>query len=674
MWPTDRGAKSGWPVRSLLSTLGFYCAHALWGFSPVHAQNECINPKFKGEFNIDKARVCVGSPVTIIDVPANLSSAGYTFQYDGKSSIDKVVLTTLKSTVYSQPGSYTILQGGSGNGSGTGTILCREVTVLPLDPIKFTAKGCSGRQALVDVSLDDNTRQYDSYVINWGDGQSSAPLSRTEILIQQSHTYTNNAAYTIRITGRYAAPASCETPLAAAQTTQQTITLSAATAQPSITKLTTTSDNSITLQYQAGTGVSVELFQKDGSGNYVSTGQKGTSAGTFTVQTDAKQVQCFQLVAQDACSAAGKRSDEVCSLVLEAKAANKRNDLTWKPYAGTLSATTQFRRYRIYRNGAPGTTYFDRNVANHGDINRIECGLPYCYTLEATVSGLVETVITSAPICVTGINGDLPNSLGSILVSVENNHPRLVAALPTTGTSSSYTLAVSRADGPSGTFQPVGTVTNKNTFTDETANASSGSYCYQLTYIAACGLASPPSPPVCTVSLRSQSSTTIDWTAASPFTPGTVSNYTVEVIDSVNGTKREIQVGRNLRYEPDPNDPTIQSQKYRIIAVSNTGQVSYSNFFTLRRDVKILVPDAFSPNGDGLNDQFLAKGIYVDQFRMTIYNRWGQVIYATSDKTKGWDGTADGQSLAAGQYLYRIEVQDLTGLKTVRTGAVLLIR
>ena len=118
----------------------------------------------------------------------------------------------------------------------------------------------------------------------------------------------------------------------------------------------------------------------------------------------------------------------------------------------------------------------------------------------------------------------------------------------------------------------------------------------------------------------------------------------------------------------------MQAQKYRIIAVSGTGQVSYSNFFTFRRESKILVPDAFTPNGDGLNDTFSAKGIYVDQFKMTIYSRWGQVIYDTSDRTKGWDGTIDGQLAAAGQYLYRIEVQDLTGLKTVRTGTVLLIR
>ncbi|MBC3788840.1 gliding motility-associated C-terminal domain-containing protein [Spirosoma utsteinense] len=553
--------------------------------------------------------------------------------------------------------------------------MCKEVTVLPLDPVKFTAKACSGRQALVDVQLDASTSQYDSYVINWGDGQNSNPLTRAEIATQQAHTYGNAGVYSIRITGRYAAPASCETPLTASQSTLQTVTVSNASAQPAITKLITNSSNSISIDYQAGTGVAVELYQKDASGIFSSTRQRGTGSGTFSVQTNATQVQCFQLVAQDACNNAGQRSDEVCSLVIDAKAGNKRNDVSWQPYAGAISAGSQFRRYRIYRNSSPLITLLDRNIANHVDINKVECGTQYCYTLEATITGTVETVVTSAPVCVTGINGDLPGNFESVIVSVESGRPRLVASLPITGTSSSYTLVVSRASGSPGTFQPIGTVVNRNTFVDSTANTSAGSYCYQLTYLANCGLSSPPSAPVCTVFLGSQSPGSIDWTAPSPFAPGSVVNYTVEVIDSLNGTQREIQAGGNLRFEPPGlNDSESQTQKYRIVAVSNTGRVSYSNFFTLQREATILTPDAFTPNGDGLNEVFIAKGVYADRFSMTIYNRWGEVIYATSDKNQGWDGTASSQPAAAGHYMYRIEVQDRAGLKTVRTGTVLLIR
>lgn len=665
LWLTSRGTKSGWAVCKLLFTVGV-CS-SLISLTTVYAQNECINPKFKGDFKVDKSKVCVGTRINIIGVPANLSSVGYNYQYDGKSSIDKISLTTATSAVYSQAGSYTILQGGSGNTSGTGTIFCQEVTVLPTDPVKFTTKVCSGRGVTLDVSLDASTGQYDDFVVDWGDGRKEVKTRAS--INQASHTYFNDGPYTISITGLYGAPALCDGPTATAPPIKFQ-----ANGRPSITKLTTTGDNSISIQYQAGAGVAVELFQKDASEIYKATGQKGTSVGTFTVQTNATQVQCFQVVTQDACNSTGQRSDEVCSLVLDAKAINKRNDLTWKPYAGTVSATTLFRQYRVIRNGSPLLTLLDRSVYNHVDINKIECGTQYCYQLEATLSGAVQTVVTSAPVCVTGINGDLPGSFGNILVSVENNHPRLVATLPATGTTSSYTLAVSRADGPTGTFRPVGTVTNKNTFIDQTADPSAGPSCYQITYMASCGLSSPPSPPVCTVFLASQSAGSIDWTAASPFAPGSVSRYVVEVIDSVNNTKREVEKGGNLRYEPDPNDPAVQAQTYRIVAVSNTGQVSYSNFFMLRREANILVPDAFTPNGDGLNDDFTAKGIYADRFRMTIYNRWGEIIYSTTDKTKGWDGTADGQLLAAGQYLYRVDVQDLTGLKTVRTGTVLLIR
>lgn len=640
------------------------------GFRSVEAQvglqNECINPKFPGEFTVDKSRLCVGETVTIT-APPNILNVSYNSQYNGKGIPDSRTLST--SFSYTQPGSYTIIQVGSGG--GTGTIACREVTVLPKEPIAFTPITCSGRKVALTIPLDGAAGQYDQYVIKWGDGKIDVK-TKAEILAEKpSNVYSlaGSNRPTIAVYGIYITQGavSCEGP-----TTTSGVTLSSASAAPSITKLTTTGDNSITIQYQAGTGVGVELFQKDASGIYAPTNQKGTATGTFAVSTNAKQVQCFQVVAQDACGTGGSRSDEVCSLVLDAKAENKRNNLTWTPYAGTVSATTTFRRYRIFRNGSPEITLFNPGIGNHVDINRIECSTQYCYTLEATLSGAVETVVTSAPVCVTGINGDLPGSFGTILASVENNRPRLVAVLPTVGTSSSYTLAISRADGPSGAFQPVGTVVNKNTFVDETANPLSGPYCYQLTYVAKCGLSSPPSQAVCTVFLGSQSSGSIDWTGASPFAPGSVVNYTVEVIDSVNNTKLEIQKGENLRHEPDPNAPDVQA--YRVVATSNTGQKSYSNFFTLRREARILVPDAFTPNGDRINDEFIAKGSFGDQFGMTIYNRWGAVVYATSDKMKGWDGTADGQSLAAGQYMYRIDVQDMTGVKTVRTGAVLLIR
>ncbi|QJW88250.1 gliding motility-associated C-terminal domain-containing protein [Spirosoma taeanense] len=627
------------------------------------AQNVCLSPAYKGDFTLEKAKICIGSPVKIVSVPASLTSVGYNYEYSGQGFPTKT--TTNLSYTYDKPGSYTIIQVGSGNGSGTGTIACKQVDVLPLDPVNFTVKTCTDRKAI--ISLDAATLgQYDSYYINWGDGQAETK-GRAAALASLTHIYTNNGPYNVTLAGLYGAPVNC-TGIAKIS---QAFNFNPSTSTPVISRLTTVSDNSISLQYTAGNGNTVQLLQRDANGLYAPTSMTATGSGTFTIPVNATQVQCFQLAYQDACNNIGQKSEQVCSLVLEAKAADKQNQLSWQPYAGS---GTPFRQYRLTRNGAAlGSPLGSRTTSNYAD-SRVDCGVRYCYVLEATIGPTAApTVVTSAQACAVGLNTDVPGSFGTIVVSVENNHPRLIATLPTSGTSTSYTINISRASSASGPFQPVGT-TNTNTFTDENADASAGSYCYQLTYQNSCSLASAPSKPVCTVFLSSKSPTSIDWTADSPFAPSNVASYSLEILDSLSGTQRIIPLGTNTRYTPDPNDPNLQSQQYRIIALSAGAGSSYSNFFTFRRESKILIPDAFTPNGDGINDVFIVKGVFVDQFRMTIYNRWGEVLFSTTDRTKGWDGTVNGEMAPVGQYMYRVEVTDTTGQKTVRTGRLLLLR
>ncbi|MCX6218980.1 gliding motility-associated C-terminal domain-containing protein [Spirosoma sp.] len=667
LWPTNSkeqtGIVIGWLVAVFLFVLSINTS-----FAQDPNNNYCVDPQGaeRGGFTLDKIRVCVGTPVRVTGgLPAGLLSVGYVKEYSGKG-----IPTNFESGPsfqYTKPGSYTILQVGTINNGRA--LACQTITVLPLDPVKFTAQSCLGRRATLTVDAS-TLGQYDSYLIRWGDGVSD-PKSRAEMQANPAHTYNIGSpnSPTITVEGIYGTVAS---PLCNSPQTPQQITLLAAATQPIINALTTINDNSIELKYQTSAGVSVELYQKV-NGTYVATGQKGTGGGTFTVQTDAKQVQCFQLVPQDACNSQTAKSDEVCSLVLTAQSANKQNNLTWQPYAGT---TPRFRFYRLYRNGAPiGPTMTRVSLNSYSDADNIVCGSQYCYSLEATVEGSAQTVITSAKTCAIGINGDPPGEIGSMVISIEDGRPRLITTPPVgIGATDSYTMVVSRASGASGSFQPVATLDRKSAYTDESANPSAGSYCYQVVYQTNCGLQTPPSKTVCTVYLEAKSANGIDWNADSPFAPETVDSYTVEVIDSLNGTRQEINMGANTHYEPDLNDPNLQSQKYRIIALTTGGTTSFSNFYTFRREAKILVPDAFTPNADGMNDEFKAFGIYVDRFLMTIYNRWGEVVYSTTSKSEGWDGNSNGQQAPAGQYMYRIEVIDLTGLKTVRTGAVLLIR
>ncbi|GAB4207940.1 MAG: hypothetical protein Fur0023_19130 [Bacteroidia bacterium] len=79
----------------------------------------------------------------------------------------------------------------------------------------------------------------------------------------------------------------------------------------------------------------------------------------------------------------------------------------------------------------------------------------------------------------------------------------------------------------------------------------------------------------------------------------------------------------------------------------------------VKPEFSVYVPDVFTPDGDGLNDVFGVKGIGIskDDFIMRIFNRWGMLIYSTSDINEAWDGKYNGQICEDGQYIYNIQLK-----------------
>lgn len=90
----------------------------------------------------------------------------------------------------------------------------------------------------------------------------------------------------------------------------------------------------------------------------------------------------------------------------------------------------------------------------------------------------------------------------------------------------------------------------------------------------------------------------------------------------------------------------------------------------------IVMPNAFSPNGDGHNDLFRVK--YPDvikTFQLRIYNRWGQAVFVTSDPYAGWDGRTGNQPQPAGVYVWEIRyTNDITNKVYNMNGTVILVR
>ena len=93
-------------------------------------------------------------------------------------------------------------------------------------------------------------------------------------------------------------------------------------------------------------------------------------------------------------------------------------------------------------------------------------------------------------------------------------------------------------------------------------------------------------------------------------------------------------------------------------------------------DVVIYIPNAFSPNANGVNDRFAINGIGITAMQMRIYDRWGELLYYTEDIESGWDGTIqrNGERAKQDMYVYTVTAFDLVKAERKFYGYVMLLR
>ncbi len=89
----------------------------------------------------------------------------------------------------------------------------------------------------------------------------------------------------------------------------------------------------------------------------------------------------------------------------------------------------------------------------------------------------------------------------------------------------------------------------------------------------------------------------------------------------------------------------------------------------------IFVPSAFTPNNDGHNDLLRAIPVSIRDFKyLTIFNRWGQQVFTTTNAGIGWDGSYNGQEMPTGTYVWIVGGVDYSGRVVEKRGTVILIR
>jgi len=128
---------------------------------------------------------------------------------------------------------------------------------------------------------------------------------------------------------------------------------------------------------------------------------------------------------------------------------------------------------------------------------------------------------------------------------------------------------------------------------------------------------------------------------------------------------------------PDPVAQPLASTNYILEITDPNGCFNLRDTIriTVREEFTLDVPQAFSPNGDGINDIIYAKGWGLKTLiAFKIYNRFGELIFESNDFDKGWDGTYNGKDQMIETYVYTVEAETYKGVVLQKKGNITLLR
>jgi gliding motility-associated-like protein len=128
---------------------------------------------------------------------------------------------------------------------------------------------------------------------------------------------------------------------------------------------------------------------------------------------------------------------------------------------------------------------------------------------------------------------------------------------------------------------------------------------------------------------------------------------------------------------PNPVANLNEDIRYFLRVSTDEGCVGFDtlNVRVFRTAPDIFVPTAFTPNGDGLNDLLVPLPVGISEYEyFRVYNRYGQLVFSTTEVGKGWDGKISGKDQGSDTFAWYVRGRDYTGKVIFKKGISTLIR
>ena len=177
----------------------------------------------------------------------------------------------------------------------------------------------------------------------------------------------------------------------------------------------------------------------------------------------------------------------------------------------------------------------------------------------------------------------------------------------------------------------------------------------------------------------------VSWTTrreAWKYTPKSVDSFEIQPIPYqyqpiVPGDKIEYRWYEGSRLIANTQTVTVtpmETTRYRAEVTLCQGETFMDSLIVY---VVPYIPNAFTPNGDGINDKFRILGLpyeSITRYSLQIYNRWGQKVFSTNDIREPWDGTSNGELCPDGVYVWMIYYEGEDKKKVSNKGIITLVK
>lgn len=598
-------------------------------------------------FNVVPRKGCAPLTVRVESCAPDTLTQVYDFDQDG--NVDKPDTTW----TYTTPGTKIAVQYVV---SSSDTVF---IEVLPAVSPAFELRSCANDQVFLQITEQGS---YDVFIINYGDGTQEDTIDGTTDII---HQYATPGSYNIEVQGNFI-DADGNFGSINCGSSQQTFQTRKTLPLAEIKSLEIINNNTLELRSSLASGIIYVLEEKIGANDYQLKRKLSLTDTLLTITNiDAfNEIYCYRIGTVDSCTSLINYSEEICTLPLSTSTVPDQINLNWRAYQGA-----GFQRYELSKDN---TLIFETSsaaLASYQDLE-INCLEQYCYQIQAVMFSRALSI--SNIVCSSTTSNQIPPSVSLVRASTDERD--IIISWQNPSNLDINDIEINYQLNGNLITESIGVVEHY-TITD--VNTDQEVYCAEVILSDVCDNQSEVAGPTCQVVLsgeKSMRNNLLTWTSFEGLSGNF--NYTLEILAS-DGTVLEsisnINASRTSYLDTEV-ESRINYYRLKVVSQDQSDIVAYSNVVVIEDGLDLKIPNAFSPNADGLNDRFNLVTSTVATLNFKIFNRWGTVVYHTDRLGQGWDGLYKGEEAPSGTYTYIVEGVDIFGDRFVRRGKFQLIR